>query len=155
MKNKIGIVILLLMAAVIVYGTATETHTHGTPYGGPGENAFRKVVITESDGDANDFSETTDPIYGYVERVSIVNTGVDGAFSITIADEAGITIFTSGTIDSDPVVTFSYAVSMSDTGSTEFCGVPVGGALTVTMADGDDASMTAISVYIYYRAYWQ
>ena len=140
---------------VSVAFAVTETHFEGSGGGRARNSAFKVVSITQTGTPPADFTEAIDSIYGFVYRIVIDVTGTDGDYTITLADENGITIFTKASLDSDPTADFAYAVYEDDTEGNPWAGVPVGGTISLTMADGDDASLTAITVKIYYLNFWK
>lgn len=141
--KKILAMILVLTIAALLYAATTETHYSKTIDAQP--SIIRKLVVAS---DANEFTETLNDIYGYLERVVIDATGTDTAYSVTIKDEYAVSLFAKtdcNTADGD----YSYAISASDTGSTEFLGVPVAGTGSVVVTGAND--LTSLDVIIYYR----
>ena len=156
MKSKLLVFIGLILIATILYGAAT-TEVHTTPPGAslPVHSVFRKVVIADAaDGDANDFTETLVPIYGYLDRIVIDSAGTDTSYKVYLKDDHAITLF-SKTDCSSATEPYSYILSETDTSSNAFPGIPVGGACTLEVADIDDETATAITVTIYYVGYYQ
>ena len=141
-----------LIVAAWAFATVTETHSEADLAGRARYSAFKVCTITQ-DAKA-DFTETTEEIYGIILRITIVATGTDTSFSITLADENAKTILTKSGLStaSDP---YGYAVYEDDTEGNPWAGVPVAGALSLTMADGDDATLSAITVKIYYMSFWK
>lgn len=113
---------------------------------------FDKATISDSDGDVNDFSQIIDIAYGIIERITIDSNGTDTSYKVYLYDENNVAIFTK-TDCSSASEPYNYAVSMSDTGSTEFLGIPVIGSFTVVLADADDATMDDIDITVYYKEY--
>lgn len=153
--KRILLILLLVSVAVIVIAAPTETHTSRSPIAGQhaGERAFKKCTITATD--VNNFTESLDVIYGVVMRVAINNTGADANFAVTLLDENDIEIFTKTGIDGDPDTTnYGYAVYEDDTEGNPWMGVPVAGSMSLVVADANDASMTSLSVSIYYFSFW-
>ena len=164
MKNfKWMLAVLLPILFISLVYAVSETHTTGTrslDYTNHKNTAanystLKKVTLTQTGAPPADFTETLDSIHGIVLRIVIDVTGTDGNYTITLADENGITIFTKANLDSDPSVDFSFAVFEDDTEGNPWAGVAVGGTMSLTMADGDDASLTAITVSIYYLDFWK
>jgi hypothetical protein len=111
---------------------------------------IRKLTVADTDGTVNDFTQTLPSLYGTFERIVIDSTGTDTSYKVYLRDENGIEIFskTDCTSASEP---YSFAISVVDTGSAYHPSVPVAGQCALELADGDDASLTAISIYLYYR----
>ncbi len=161
MKKLITLFVLLFVACLVY--AASETHTTGTAnvnskhHQGTQTNysMFKKITVTQTGTPPADFTEALDSICGIILRISIDVTGTDGDYTITLRDENDITIFTKANLDSDPTADFSYAVYEDDTEGNPWAGVAVAGVLDLIMADGDDASLTAITVSIYYLDFWK
>lgn len=153
MKRLLLIVGVLGLLAGLVYGV-TQTQSEGAAGGRARYSAFKKLTIAATGTPPADFTETLVPVYGIIYRIVIDTTGADTDFTITLKDENAKTIFTGSNLSSasEP---YGYAVYEDDTEGNPWAGVPVGGAMTLTMADGDDATMTAISVHIYYLEFWR
>lgn len=165
-KDKIiGIIAgLFVLALVVVYGWAA-TATYYTSQSGTSparrrdvadvcRQMFRKVIVADSDGDANDFTVTLTELYGYVDRIVIDSDGNDFSYKIYLYDENAIAIF-SKTDCNSATEPNSYAIYEDDTEGNPWRGVPVAGDCTVTMADGDDDAMSDIKVTVYFREWWQ
>ncbi|GAI12166.1 unnamed protein product [marine sediment metagenome] len=153
MKNIKTLIVILLVGLVAVILASTETHTGGGVINEkPGVSAFKKCSVNFGDVNDSYYTETLKVIYGYVERVVIDATGTDTAYKVYVRDENGLAIFSKedcSTGDGD----YSYAISMSDTGSTEFLGVPIGGAGSVDVNDAN--GLTDLDVILYYQRWWQ
>jgi len=150
-------IIICLLAITCTAMAVTETHKNKESLlEGAGMSAFKKVTITQTGAPPADFTETLNDIYGVLESVVIDATGTDTDYDIVIKDENGAVIF-----NGDALTTATnpnrYALSEADNAGTPnyFRGVRVAGQCTVEMAGGDDASLTAITVIIYYWQTWQ
>ena len=149
--KKIFLVIMLLattaFAVTITHYNRSSTHA-AVAY----QLTYDKVTISDDDGDANDFSQHVDVSYAILERIVIDSNGTDTSYKIYVYDENSAAIFTKTdcTSASEP---YTYALSSTDTATTTFLGVPVVGSFSVTMADGDDATMDDIHVTVYYREF--
>lgn len=148
--------LLLLIAVILCGATIDETHTTA-----PGNIAvsvrpvYRKMVVSDAaDGDANDFTETLESIYGYLDRIVIDSNGTDTDYDVTLLDEHEIELFTK-TDCSSASEPYSYILSEVDVDDNAFPGIPVAGACKVVVADIDDASADAITITIYYVGYYQ
>ena len=167
-KDKIiGIIAgIFVLAIIVVYGwAATATATYYTSQSGTSparrrdgadvcRRMFRKVIVADSDGDANDFKVTLTSLYGYLERIVIDSNGEDKSYKVYFKDENAIAIFSKTDCNSleEP---YSYIISETDDSNNVFPGVPVAGDCTIEMVDGNDASMDDIKVSIYFAEYWQ
>lgn len=156
MKSKYIWVLGLFLLAAILYGATSETHTTA-----PGSMAvsvnpvYRKVVISDAaDGDANDFTETLETIYGYLDRIVIDSNGTDTSYKVYLKDDHAITLF-SKTDCSSASEPYSYILSEVDVDDNAFPGIPVGGACTLEVADIDDATADMITITVYYVGYYQ
>ena len=149
MKKFILLVILIICAAIyaetIVYQPGTSGATAGN---------VRYAYIYEQDGDVNDFTTDEFDIGNCVlDRVVVDANGTDTSFKLYLYDcETEYTDATlwSNTSLSTASVPYSVALSISD-GTTTQAGIPCTGKLKVTLADGDDATMANLQVYIYYH----
>lgn len=143
MKKILTGLFILVMVAVL-YAATTENHYSKTIDSRP--SVVRKVVVAS---DANEFTETLDEIYGYLERVVIDATGSDTDYSVTIKDEYAISIFAKtdcSTADGD----YSYMLCETSTDSNHFSdGIPIAGTGSVVVAGAND--LTSLDVIIYYR----
>jgi len=112
-------------------------------------DTYRNITLN-FDNDVNNATVTLSTIVGYIDGVVIDSAGTDTSFKVYVKDEHGIAIFskTDCTSASEP---YRYAISASDTGSTEFMGVPVFGTPQIQIADANDATLTNIIVYLYCR----
>ena len=141
--------VCVLAVAMHLYGVTKTYYVGGTRYWDEWMET-KAVLFSETDGDVNDFSETT-PIYGTLQSISINTAGTDTSFKVYIKDPNGITAWskTDCTSASDP---YRYALTEANTATTHFRGIPMAGNVTVELADGDDATMTKIWIWLYYQA---
>lgn len=157
LKFALFLIVCICIVGVIVFG-ATQTETHTLAPGSMAATvkpAYRKVVIADSaDGDANDFTETLVPIYGFLDRIVIDSAGTDTTYSVILKDDHAITLFTKADCSS-ATEPYSYILTEADVDGNVFPGIPVGGACTLEVANIDDATATAITVTIYYTGYYQ
>ncbi|HIJ71774.1 MAG TPA: hypothetical protein HPP87_10490 [Planctomycetes bacterium] len=136
---------VLLILAVIITFLAMGAVTHLPD--ASGKTALKcKYYTADSLADA---TVSLGNIYGYVQRIVIDSTGTDTTFSISLTDNASYTIWTKANLTSasEP---YSYVITMEDTSGNVFGGVPVTGDLSIVQANCDDASMSALTVYVYY-----
>lgn len=157
MKSKLFVLLVgLFLLTVILFAATTETHTTApASIDISTKPLFRKVVIADAtDGDANDFTETLDSIYGYLDRIVIDSAGTDTDYDVILKDDHAVTLFSK--LDcSSASEPYSYILSEVDDSGNAFPGIPVGGACTLELANIDDATATAITVTIYYVGYYQ
>ncbi len=146
-------IILLLLTLVTIVWSVTETHTgSGTLLEKNGSYALKKCTVEFGDVNDSTYTEPLEIIYGYLEAVVIDANGTDTSYKVYVKDENGITLFTKedcNTVDGD----YRYVLSSSDTGSTEFMGIPVGGSCSVIVDDAND--LDDIYVILYYQRWWQ
>jgi hypothetical protein len=111
--------------------------------------------------DINDVTIALDEdLAGYLKRVVFSHDGNDTDYTVTVTDASGATLFSKADANAlaDP---YSYAVSHSDTGSTEFVGVPFAGGLSVQIADANQARAfytgdgNNVTVRLYIRESWR
>ncbi len=134
----------------------TETHSNmGAVMEERPSQAFKKVMLTQTGAPPADFTKTLSPIYGQLMSITIDAAGTDTDFDVIVADENGLTVFSHTTLTTASVP-YRYAIVESDNvDATEFRGANVGGECTIEMADGDDASLTSITITLYYEQNWQ
>ena len=145
----------ILLLSLIVWAVSESHHPDPARVSRhiDGDGKFSVVTITETGTPPGDFTETLDHIEGYIDSIVIDSTGTDTNYTITLTDENAVTIFSGANLTSasEP---YRYAISEADTDGNDFRGARVSGTCSLTMADGDDASLTAITVKIYYRRCW-
>ena len=159
--QKIILIIAVLLVAACAFCIATATST-SYPSSGRYYNPYTGIVVLDLvTTDINDTTFTvTDPPYGYIDRIVITHDGNDPAYEVSITDASSYDIFDVDDVNAvnDPC---SYAVSMSDYGSTEFAGVPYYGGLTITVADANQARAFVagdgndVTVRLYLREQWR
>jgi len=145
---------LVVLCAVWVY-SETVVYQPGisAPAGGSSEVMY--CYVYETDGDVNDFTSDEFTIgNAIIDRIVVDCNGTDTSFKLYLYD-CGSTyndfaLWTKADC-STAAMPVSEAISMSDLGSTEFRGVPVNGNLKITLADGDDATLANLEVFVYYR----
>ena len=148
-KIILFIIIVVCLALPYVYSETVVYHTGESEL-----SSLNYCYIYEVDGDVNDFSADIDIGKAYLERIVIDANGTDTSFKLYIYDttttygDVAVWSKTDLTTASDP---YSYAITMASIGTQEICGVPVSGDLTITLADGDDATLNGLEIYIYYR----
>ena len=143
----IGICLILLFAFALRGATTDDSGSLHS------QHAFRKLVISDTDGAANDFTVDLPPIYGFMKRIVIDSNGTDLSYKVYLKDENAISIF-SKTDCNSATEPHSYIISGVDTAGNYYGGVPMAGIGTLEMADGDDASMDSIIISIYYDRFW-
>ena len=143
-------VFALAMVAGLLMGS-TETHSTITRLGVPMYETFTAPQYNFAN-DVNNATITCSKWQGYIDGIVIDSTGTDTSFKLYVKDEHAATIFSKEdlTSASEP---YRFAISASDTGSTEFMGVPVNGAPQIQIADANDATLTNIVVTLYGRDY--
>lgn len=154
MKKILYYVAALLLCVGIVWATVTETHTEGAGANIQRFSGMKKVAVVFEAADLDStVTETIDSIYGIVYRITIVPSGTDGDYDVALTDENSITIFEQTGLDSDPTASFAYVLYEDDTEGNPWGGVPVGGAMTLTITDA--AALTGLTVSIYCFDFWQ
>ncbi len=150
----IMVALFLGIAAVLALGV-TETHLNmGARMEEQPNQAYKKVTITQTGTPPADFTETLNPIYGQILAIVIDSTGTDTDYDIIVKDENAVIIFEHTTLTS-AAEPYRYALVESDLANQEYRGVHVAGKCTVEMANGDDATLTAITITLYYEQNWQ
>ena len=151
-KLLLWLVFFGLLTGVII--GVTETHNEGSGSGRQRNSAFKAVTISDSTSPFVDFTETINSIYGFVYRIVIDSTGTDTDFDVIVKDENTVTIFTHTTLTSvsEP---YGFAIYEDDTEGNPWAGVPIAGAMTVELANGDDDALTAITIKISYIEFWK
>lgn len=92
------------------------------------------VKFQLDDTDTNTVSLTTDDIYGTIKRITIDSNGTETDWSISIKDDIGITIFEKEDCNSVEIP-YGYAIQQSAADGNLYCGIPIMGALTLTVSD--------------------
>ena len=107
------------------------------------------VTLTAKVNTIDDVTEGLGTIYGKLTGVTIAATGSDTSFKVYVKESNGYALFSKTDCNATSCL-LRYALSASDTGSTEFVGVPVAGAVSVQVADANDANMVSLTVTVYY-----
>lgn len=148
------LIIVLLLAFVYVVYAETSDYQEGTSGTNTLNSEVRYAYISETDNDVNDFDATLSLGNAILDRVVVDSNGTDTSFKLYIYETSttwnDVTLWskTDFTTASEPT---SYALTMADTDANDYCGIPTTGDLQVTLADGDDATMTGIEIFIFYR----
>jgi len=153
MKKLLFITALVILSVVGAY-SASVVYQPGTSGPSTQNSNVRYCYVYETDGDVNDF--TTDEFVignAIIDRVVVDCNGTDTSFKLYLydcaADYNDVTLW-SKTDCNSASMPVSQAVVMSD-GTSSYPGVPVNGNLKITLADGDDATLANLNMYIYYR----
>jgi hypothetical protein len=152
MKTKflaIAIAISCLLGAVLASSITNSKLTNTYQY--PAGPVFARMTIG-LDEDVNDITITLPNIQGKLLGFVADQTGADTAWSLTIKDEHGVTLFTSAIMDSgaDPN-RFAFSSYDNEATANWFLGVPIFGTGSVTIADANDASMSDLDIHLYYE----
>jgi len=148
---------LLAVLALVGVALAAITYVGPAPYSSrtdwmtnryttPVEGLLAVDVVTP---DVNDSSTSLDAnLCGYLQRVVFAGDGNDGAWSLTLSDAAGATVFarTDCNMVNDPC---SYVCDYGPGG------IPFAGGLTVAVADANDGDGNDIAIRLYVREAWR
>lgn len=150
MKKMILLIILGIVA--LAYGVTAIYQGGDTGYS-TNSSEVMYAYAYETDGDVNDFDQTLSIGNAILDRVIVDANGTDTSFKLYIYDTS--TTYNDATLWSKTDLTtasmpVSQAIVMSD-GTGNHPGVPVSGNLQLTLADGDDATLDRLEVFIYYR----
>ena len=145
------IVLLILIACGLVYGTARYQAGDSAPSAAGSDIMY--TYVYDTDGTLADFDQALSLGNCTLERIVVDANGTDTSFKLYIY-ETGTTYNDvtawSKTDFTTASVPYSLALFTSD-GTGNQLGIPTDGQLQVTLADGDDATMDAIEIYLYYR----
>lgn len=151
MKKYILIALVLLASALLgtLFGTVHYTDVNiRAPFV---HQYSSRVAHIDLENDVNDITIPLNWITGYIEGITIKpGTGTDAVFQVDVNDENGASIFSKSTFDSGNG-TVRLAISHSDTGGTDFVGVPVNGQCSVSVRDANTTSLANLEIFIYYR----
>jgi hypothetical protein len=146
------IILLILIACGLVYGVTARYQAGESAPSVFGSDVMYAYVY-ETDGDVNDFSQALSLGNCTLERIVVDANGTDTSFKLYIY-ETGTTYNDvtawSKTDFTTASVPYTLALYTSDGTGNQF-GIPTDGRLQLTLADGDDATMDAIEIYLYYR----
>jgi len=126
-----------LTLAVLLYASGETKNYYNQSIGGKASQV-QKVIVRwdkESAGgtyvDMNDVDVSFNEIYGYIERVTIDSNGTETAYTVSLVDNDGFTVFTKTDCNSvtEP---HSLAVYLDDLNGDPMYGVPVGGSCSLT-----------------------
>lgn len=147
----------VLAMAAVTYSPAPHSSAHREPMGSiryayPAEGFL--VVDVETDGVTDQTIELDELMAGYIERIVYSHDGNDAAWSLTLADHEGVTLYSDAASNaaSDPC---SYVVTCEDAAGNVFGGPPFAGGLSISIADADGGTGTAVSVRLYVREAWR
>lgn len=149
--KKLALALILILGVLVFAETAL--YQGGTSGHSTSTSDVMYAYIYETDGDVNDFSTELDIGNAILNRIVIDSNGTDTSYKVYLYDTStswnDITLWSKTDLSTaaDP---YSYALSMADTDANDYCGIPVNGQLTVTLADGDDATLSGIEIFIYY-----
>jgi hypothetical protein len=154
MKKLVFILGILIIALVGLIYAETAIYQGGTTGYSTNTSSVMYAYIYELDNDVNDFSSSFNIGNAILDRIVIDANGTDTSFKLYLYDTS--TTYNDATLWSKTDLTtasvpYSYALTMADTDANDYRGIPVNGNLTVTLADGDDATMTGLEVYLFYR----
>ena len=154
MKNKLLIAAIIGLFAVVWAYSATVVYQSGVSAPAGGYSDVMYCYVYEADEDVNDF--TTDEFTignAIIDRVVVDCNGTDTSFKLYLYDCSttynDLAIW-SKTDLSTASMPFSQAIVLSD-GTNNHLGCPVNGNLKITLADGDDATLANLEMFIYYR----
>jgi len=154
MKKSLLLTVLIGLMIVVWAYSETVVYQQGVSAPAGGHSDVMYCYVYETDKDVNDF--TTDEFVignAILDRIVIDANGTDTSFKMYLYDCA--TTYNDVTLWSDAAMTtasvpYSQALVMSD-GTGNHPGIPVNGNLKITLADGDDATLANLQMYIYYR----
>ena len=152
-KLYILLVLLLVICAIIYAGSSTTTFTRTgfKHYAGAINSLDISVVPISGDANTTSSTATSTVIYsGTLERVVIAADGNDTAFTVTLKDDSGATLFTK-TDCNTVLLPLTYALVTADTGGNNHAGIAFDSTLTVETASVDDVNLLSVNVTIYYR----
>ncbi len=158
MKRAGWIAVGLLLAACLAMATtytapvprSSRTDWMTNRYASPVEGL---IVVDWTSADINDVSEALETqLSGYLQRIVWDHDGNDGEWSISVADAAGVTIFSDDDANAvnDPC---SYVCDAP--------GIAFHGGLTLSIADANngrawaDGDGTEVTVRLYIREAWR
>ena len=152
--RKLYLAAALVVLCVLWGYSATTVYQSGTSAPSGGNSEVMYCYVYETDGDVNDFTTSEFNIgNAVIDRVAVDANGTDTSFKLYLYDCAtnynDATIW-SKTDCSTASMPISQAVVLSD-GSNSYAGCPINGNLKITLADGDDATMANLQMFIYYR----
>jgi type 1 fimbria pilin len=152
--KKILLAAAFLIAIVVCVYSETLVYQPGTSGTNTLNSEVRYCYVYETDGDVNDFNSVEFDIgNAVIDRVVVDANGTDTSFKLYLYDcattyhDCAIWSKVDCSTASMPI---SQAVVLSD-GTGNHPGCPVNGHLKITLADGDDASMSHLEMYIYYH----
>jgi hypothetical protein len=105
--------------------------------------------------DPNDQTLTLDPnLAGYLDRVVIDHTGTDAAWSLTVTDTDGVTLWSKDDCDAN---TASYILTFPTLEGSYIAGIPFAGGVTMAIADANLAGedVNSIHIKLYLRETWR
>lgn len=144
---------MILMAGILVYGE-TVLYQGGTTGMSTLNSEVRYIYCYDKSNAVADFTSDEFVIGNAVlDRIVVDANGTDTSFKLYLYDctstynDALIWSKTDLTTASMPV---SQAIVLSD-GTSNHLGCPVAGTLKLVLADGDDATMKDLEVFIYYH----
>jgi len=147
--KKYLLIFVLLISAVLIGATITNT----TPNLNLGAAVYPTPVRQSIafDNDVNDVTVALGTINGWIDEIVIDSTGTDTSYKVYILDENSIAVWSkvNCTSASEP---YRLPVTVTD-GTNIFYGARVNGAVSIQIADCNDASMTDLDIYLYFRDY--
>lgn len=152
-RTIFAVVAALAVPVLLLAATTTYNYDYSTPRPQMTDGMYA-VVMSDVDGDVNDWSSDTHDLYGYLVSIVVDSNGTDTEFGVEVADQYGNLLFDKDdfTSASEP---YRYPIISTDTASNVHRGAAIGGPLTVTVADADDATLDELRVVLYVRNYWR
>lgn len=147
------LIMFLILMSMTVYA-ATVVYQPGTSGESNNNSDVMYCYVYETDGDVNDFTTDEFTIGNCIlDRIVVDANGTDTSFKLYLYDcgttyhDATIWSKTDCSTASMPV---SQPITMTD-GSNVVGGVPCSGVMKITLADGDDATLDRLEMFVYYR----
>jgi len=154
MRKYILLIILFLIATSYA---VTTVYTNGTSGGGGPYDGVMYCYTYDYSGTAgsnvDDFTEAFTIGNCIIDRVVVDANGTDTSFKLYLYETNTLhndVLIWSKTDLTTASVPYSIATVVSD-GTGNQPGIPSCGELSLTLADGDDATMGDLEVFIYYR----
>lgn len=154
MKKYLIITLFLAFVYALYSYAATSSYQSGTSNIVVLDSDVMYAYISETDKDVNDFSTTLSIGNAILDRIVVDSNGTDTSFKLYLYETSttwnNVTLWSKADFSTDSEPT-SYALTMADTDANDYRGIPTTGELQVTLADGDDATMSGIEIFIFYR----
>lgn len=137
-------VVLVPLIWLVAFGSTSTTKdaVYRQEYG----SSATTTVITS---DMNDTTVSIGIIQGRLTGITIKGTGTDTAFKVYVKDENSFKVFSKENCSTSSMP-YRYALSTADTADNDFLGVPVSGTVSIQIADANNATLTDLTVKVYY-----